>query len=280
MTASNSGRWFVLAAALLWSTSGLFAKAPLFDDWPADQRGLMLAFWRALFAAVFLLPLARRPRWRWSLVPMVIAFAGMNVTFLSAMTIGTAANAIWLQSTAPFWVVGWSVLVERQALRTGEWLSFGCAAAGVGLILLFEMQGQSPTAALLGLAAGVCYAGVMISLRRLRDENTAWLIAVNQAASAAVLVPLVVAAGEWPSAGQFGVLAGFGALQMALPYWLFAWGLRQTESRHAALIVLAEPLVMPIWVLLVWGEAARWWTVAGGACILVGLLLRIRRSGV
>ena len=46
------GRLLVIAAALLWSTSAFFAKAPIFDDWPVESRGLLLACWRGLFASV------------------------------------------------------------------------------------------------------------------------------------------------------------------------------------------------------------------------------------
>ena len=265
-----------LAAALLWSTSGLFAKSPLFVVWSPAQRGLLLAFWRALFAAAFLLPLVRRPRWQPMLVPLVVAFAGMNVTFLSAMTFGTAANAIWLQSTAPFWVLLWCWLARQEALPRRELVPLAYAAAGVALILAFELRGQTSRGALLGLAAGICYAAVMVMLRSLREENTAWLIALNQAASAAVLVPWVVADWAWPEPRQLVALAGFGAIQMALPYWLFAAGLRYVESRQAALLVLLEPLVMPLWVFLVWGEMAAWWTVAGGSLILMALIRRLR----
>jgi len=35
---------------------------------------------------------------------MVLCFATMNACFVSAMALGTAANAIWLQYTAPLWV--------------------------------------------------------------------------------------------------------------------------------------------------------------------------------
>jgi drug/metabolite transporter (DMT)-like permease len=55
------GRLLVLVAAVLWSTSGLFAKATTFEIWPAADRGVILAFWRAAFAGVLLLPAVRRP---------------------------------------------------------------------------------------------------------------------------------------------------------------------------------------------------------------------------
>ena len=105
---------WVVVAAVLWSSSGLFAKAPTFADWPADQRGVLLAFWRALFAGLLLLPFVRRPRWDMRLVPLCLTFAAMNLAYLSAMTLTTAANAIWLQSTAPWWVFLVGVVVLRQ----------------------------------------------------------------------------------------------------------------------------------------------------------------------
>ena len=102
--ASAAGRWWIVLAALMWSSSGLFAKSPVFEAWPADERGILLAFWRALFAGLLLVPFVRGARWDVRLVPLSLTFATMNVSYLSAMTLTTAANAIWLQSTAPWWV--------------------------------------------------------------------------------------------------------------------------------------------------------------------------------
>src|SRR5947209_19680643 len=86
-------RLLVLTAAVLWSTSGFFVKAPYLAGWP----GPALAFWRAAFACVVLWPLVRQPRWSWKLVPMWATFAAMNYTYLTAMVKGSAANAIWRQ---------------------------------------------------------------------------------------------------------------------------------------------------------------------------------------
>src|SRR5690348_10431689 len=93
----RTARLLVLAAATLWSTSGFFVKAPHLSGWP----GPAIAFWRAVFACVVLWPLVRRPEWSWRLIPAAICFAAMNFTYLTAMAKGSAANAIWLQCTAP-----------------------------------------------------------------------------------------------------------------------------------------------------------------------------------
>ena len=115
------GRACIVLAALLWSTNGLFVKSHVFDDWSQDVRGTLLAFWRAFFAGMLLLPAVRRLRCDWRLVPMALAFTAMNVTFLQSMTLTTAANAIWLQSTAPLWVFFFSLTLYRDVRDLATW---------------------------------------------------------------------------------------------------------------------------------------------------------------
>lgn len=285
-----TARMLVLVAAVMWSTSGLFANAPILDDWPVGHggwfptRGTLLTFWRALFAGLIVLPFARRPCWSWKLVPAVAIFAVMNVTFLSSLTMTSAANAIWLQATAPMWVflIGVSLLKER-ATRLDVWLLiFG--ACGVGLIMSFELgSGQRPAGntqgVILGLLSGIFFGGVILSLRTLRDFDAAWLIAVNHLVTAALFAPLVVRTGIWPHGGQWVWLILFGGLQMGIPYLLFARGVRTIAGHEASGIALLEPVLVPVWVFLAWNHLPtyrqpQWWTLVGGGFILMGLALR------
>jgi drug/metabolite transporter (DMT)-like permease len=277
-------RLFILAAAILWSTSGFFAKAPLFDLWPKEMdgwpvRGPLLAFWRTSFASVILFPLVRRPRWTVKLVPTTLIFAAMSVTYLTAMTKTSAANAIWLQNTAPIWIFLVGALVLGDAVHRRDWWLLGFALSGVGLILSFELRGQSVDGTLYGLLGGLTYAGVVISLRWLRDEDSAWLVAMNHFVTGVVLLPYVLYLGVWPSLGQLAFLCAFGMLQMGLPYWLFARGLKGIPGHEASGLVLLEPILVPVWVFLAWSgeptyDAPAWWTFVGGSLILIGLLCR------
>jgi drug/metabolite transporter (DMT)-like permease len=271
-------RLLVLAAAVLWSTSGFFAKAPVIEAWPGPVK----AFWRAAFACVVLFPLVRKPQWTWRLLPAVATFALMNFTYLSAMTKGSAANAIWLQCTAPAWVLIVGVLVFRERAVGKDWLLLAFVLAGVGLILWYESQAESLEAFFYGLASGVFYAGVVLSLRQLRDLESAWIVALNHLVTAIVLAPFLFdwsggspAAGpHWPSGTTWLFLAGFGILQMGLPYVLFARSLKTIPGHEASGIGLVEPLLVPLWVWLTWGEQPAWWTLAGGGLIFAGLVLR------
>lgn len=287
---TSAERWrarlLVVVAALLWSSSGFFAKAPDFRGWP----GPTIAFWRAAFACVVLLPLVRKPQWSWKMLPMVATFATMNFVYLTAMERGSAANAIWLQNTGPMIVLLVGVLIFKESSRGLDWIMAALSSLGIALILYFESKGSAFDAVLYGLASGVTYAGVVLSLRMLRDYESAWLIALNHLVTAAVLAPLAIpalapvyggtasqVAEFWPHGRQWLLLSAFGIFQMGLPYFLFARSLRVIPGHEASGIGLIEPLLVPVWVCLAWGwreNMPAWWTIVGGGLIFSGLVLR------
>ncbi len=275
------GRVQILLAAVLWSTSGFFAKAPWFDAWPEDIRGVMLAFWRSGFAVIVLIPMIRRPTWQWPMLPMMVCFAVMVWSFMSAMVYGPAANAIWLQYLAPGWVLLGGVLWLREPVTAADVRLILFCLSGVLLILTMEMWSGSPLwASIMGIVAGVAFAGVVLAIRQMRDADPAWLITLNHSAAALLLTPWV-----WTSPSSnvpiasYVALGLFGIFQMSIPYVLFARGLRSTSGPEASVLSLIEPLLVPLWVYLAWRhhpsyEAPQWWTWAGGGLILLGLLGR------
>ena len=61
---------------------------------------------------------------------------------------------------------------------------------------------------------------------------------------------------------------------MAIPYALFARGLREIGAPEAGLIGLVEPILNPIWVVLFVHERPAGPTVIGGLFLLAGLAYR------
>jgi len=273
-SAATAGRAWVACAAILWSLSGLFAKAPVFDAWPVESRGVLLAFWRALFAGLCLLPFARRRTWSPRLIPLVGAFATMNVTYLSAMTLTSAANAIWLQSTAPFWVLIVGTLAMRERVARFDLVPLAFAMAGVATILSYELNNPAPIGIFCGLGSGFAYAMVVLMIRHLRAIDSVWLVVVVHLATAILLLPYVIYLGIAPNLRQLPILIAFGVLQMGLPYLCFARGLRSIGSQEATAIGLLEPLLLPFWVYFAWDQLPAWWTVLGASLIFAGLMIR------
>lgn len=275
----TSARLCVLASALLWSLSGLILKAPVFDSLPPESRGPAVAALRALVAAVVLIPFvwSRPKRLRWALVPMSLNFAMLSVLFISAMMATTSAAAIFLQYTAVLWscLLGWLILCERPGRPDVVALLF--VAAGFWVIL--APGGGSTIGNLLAIGSGIAYAGVIVSLRALRDEDPIWLSFVNQVVSALVLLPWLYMNPVPITASQFTWIAFLGGFQLALPYVLFSIGVKHVSAREASLLTLIEPVVNPLWVLLAWGENVPAATWAGGGLILTGLFARFVLAG-
>ena len=273
----------VLLATVMWSSNGLFAKAKIFDSWQVDSRGMCLAFYRALFAGLFLLPFVRTPRWRPSLSVLLLSFPIMSMTFLTSMTLTTAANAIWLQATSPLWVFLLGTLIFHYPIVRHDLFSVSCGLLGAAVIVGCELTWGAERPGeiwgiICGLISGITFGLIVLTMRHLRDENPAFLVALSHLAAALVLLPFVLRFGVWPTVEQWVTLVCFGVFQMGLPYLLFVTGLKHIASQEAAGLSMLEPILAPCWVLLVWGEWPRSWTMAGACLILIGLLIRYAAS--
>jgi drug/metabolite transporter (DMT)-like permease len=287
-----AGRFCIALAAVLWSLSGfltrLLQKPTILDIHEPALSPLQIAFYRALFAGLFLLPMLRPRdiRFRPLMPVMVATFAAMNAMFISAMALGAAANAILLQNTAPFFVFVASVFLlgepaDRRSL-------YALIIGVLGMTIIVAGSGELGTrldVTLMGLGSGITYAIIVLCLRHMRGESPQWLIVQNQLGSAICLgLAILICNGfafwiDWltaPTWRQLLLLLGFGSIQMGLPYWLFARGLRSVSPQEAGAITLLEPMLNPLWAYLISPEtdtpAETTWI--GGALILGALAYR------
>src|SRR5690606_12213003 len=164
--APASGRWLLLSAALLWSTSGLLVKCPPMQTIPLDVRGPLLACYRVLFAAACVAPFVnwRSVRFRPALIGMTLSYAAMNVLYVSALTRTTAAAAIFLQYTSTAWAFLLGAIFLKERSDRGSRVALVFALAGIVWIIAAEWQGDYATGNLLALGSGMAYAGVVIGL--------------------------------------------------------------------------------------------------------------------
>jgi drug/metabolite transporter (DMT)-like permease len=294
-----SARAYLVLAAVLWSLGSLFVRflreptALGLHDPPLSP--LQIAFFRGLFGGFVLLTLVRRRdlTLRPLMGAMVLTFTVMSGLYMSALSLGPAANAIFLQNTAPVWVYLFAVYALGEAGSRRGWQAVLLGGFGAVVIVAGNWPRDLPPdeqqtqvlILLMGVGSGMWYAGVVLFLRVLRDESPAWLVSLNLIGTA-VMLGLYVAlrygvAGflEWvtaPTAGQLGLLLVFGVVQMAAPYWLFARGLRHVSPHEAGIITLLEPLLNPLWAFLITPEKdtptpAMW---LGGGLILLALVWR------
>ncbi|WP_435019285.1 DMT family transporter [Tundrisphaera sp. TA3] len=269
--AATRGRLCVLAAAVMWSLSGVLTKGLAMDGAP-------IAFYRGLFGGLALLPFvpARDRAFRPRMLLMALVFAVMTGLYLAAMKATTAANAIFLQSSAIFWVIPIGYLALRERPDRLSMAGVAVALVGIALIVARGRDGRpgEGVGIALGLASGVAFAAVLVAIRCFRDLDPAWLSAFNNLGGAAFLGLWIVATTgslPIPSGGQWPTLVLFGVVQMAIPYILFARGLRHVSAAEAGLIGLVEPILNPLWVYLQHGERPADSTMIGGVFLILGV---------
>ena len=260
-------RLLLLAAAVLWSSGGAAIKLCGLSAW-------QLAGGRSLIAGLVLLafvPATRRRPTRLSLA-VAVAYAFTVVLFVLATKLTTAANAIFIQDTAPLWVLLLSPWLLREHPTRGELLSVPVFGLGLGLFFLDQLTPGQVTGNLVALASGVAFGLSIVGLRRIGDGGPAALVLGNLLAAAMTLPAWPF--GPAPVPLDFALVAFLGVFQLGLSYLCFTRGLEGTPAVEAALLVLLEPVLNPVWTFLFTGERPGPWAVAGGAIILAATAWR------
>jgi len=281
-------RLALLVAGILWSTGGFFIKwLSANPAWHASP--LAITCYRALFAALALAPLLRgrkAPRLRDSLVAIVIYFL-LLVLYVASNQGTSAANAIILQYTAPLWALALGPRFFGEPFQREDAVALSIAFAGMTVIFAGNFRDGQELALVMGAGSGLLFGLFLLWLRRLAHADPVAVTVVNNT-GVALLAAVVLAfqhpaellvlpralSGEPALLAAVGVLALMGAVQIAAPYVLLSYGLRRVSGAEAGLIALVEPLLNPVWVVLLIGEQPTGSTLVGGALILAGLALR------
>lgn len=278
----TAARVEVLLAALLFSTGGAAIKATTLTGW-------QVASFRAGVAAVALLafvPAARRLSWRALLVG--VAQAATFVTFVMANKLTTAASAVFLQASAPLWLMLAGPWLLGERVRRGD-LPFVVTIVA-GLVLLFwgapapSASAPNTTAGnLVGGVSGLLWAVTLAGLRwaeRHRETDTG-----VTAASATMWGNVLGCLGCLPLAlpvtssqpADWLLILYLGVFQVGLSYFFLTRGLGRVTAVEASLLLLLEPALSPFWAWLVHGEFAGLWPSVGGAVILAATTWRSLR---
>ena len=263
-------RLAALAAAVLFSTGGAAIKSTALTSW--QVAGL-----RSLVAAVTvaaLLPESRR-NWSWRTALVALAYACCLVSFVLATKNTTSANAIFLQGTAPLYLVLLGPWLLKERTDTGAWLTLALIA--VGMILVFwenqTAQRLAPDPALgnvLGAFSGLTWACTVCGLRWLarRGEGNAMAPVLIGNLFALVLC----APGFFPIVGittpDLAAVVYLGVVQVGLAYWLLTRAMAKLSALEAALLVMIEPALNPLWTWLIHKEVPSLAALAGGTLII------------
>lgn len=266
LNSHQSGMVAILAAAFLWSTGGLFIKLISLDA----QAILSL---RALFSATLFGLLFRKKVWyfSWNTFLVAICYAGLVSCFVISTKLTTAANAIFLQYTAPIYLILLEPLLFRTKVERVNILTVVVCFLGMGLFFVGDLQLGDMRGNLLALLSGVSLAAMMLAQRFNPPERHESAIFQGNLLVFLLFLPAVWQ-GKAPTPSEWGMLLFLGFIQLGLGYVLFTYGLKRVSALESSLVAMLEPVLNPVWVLIGYGEQPAPTAIIGGL-LIVGVLV-------
>jgi drug/metabolite transporter (DMT)-like permease len=294
------GQGAVFLCAVLWSTSGLFIKL-------VDAHPMVISGARSFFAALVLLAfrvlhppyrenagevpggpsipltgLAAQTEGRASVAAVRetrffivlggLSYAATMILFVMANKLTSSANAILLQYSAPVWAAlfGWVVAGEKP-LRE-HWGALGLVLFGLFIFFREDLGGGSILGDVIALISGVCFGLNSASMRMIRRGNPADSMIVADVVTFFFCLPFFFFYAPQPDTAMTRSILFMGIIQIGVASQLFSYGIKRITAIQAMLTAMVEPVLNPVWVLLVTGERPSVSALIGGAIIIVSVV--------
>jgi drug/metabolite transporter (DMT)-like permease len=271
------GACLVMLSGLLFSTVSLLVK--LLGH---DLHVLQIAFFRALFGLLWVLPFAaaqgvgvlRTTRPIGHLLRGAFGMGAMFCSFYAAIHL-PLADATALTFTKPFFVVLFAVMFLGETLRSERLVAIVIGFAG--MLILLRPDLHTDLAAFVALFGAVFMALVVIMLAKLgRSEPSVTVMLYFGLISTAIAFGPMLFVWQWPTWPQFLLLIAIGACGAAAQTAM----LRGFAIGETTVLVNFEYLQLmhaALFGLIFFGDIPTSWTVIG-SLVIVGSAAYVAHS--
>ena len=256
----------MVLVTLIWSSNGLLIKLVVWS--PMSISGL-----RSLFAALVLLPFLGKPRHLVSFDTLMgsLGFTGALITFVIATKLTTAANAIFLQLTAPVYVALLSGWILGERVRVLDWVITGIILSGMLLFFGDNLTVDGFWGNICAIISAICWAIFVLFSRRQKDDSPLKIPILGHGICALLGIPFIVISGL-PESGWFWIIP-MGTIGAGLSFVLYTVVIKHLKAIEAIITQTIEPVFNPIWVFLAVGETPGPWALLGGMVVLSSVTL-------
>jgi DME family drug/metabolite transporter len=273
----------IVLAVLLWSTGGVFIKFTTLDAFSVNLG-------RSLFAAITVAAFTYRKGLKLDRFTFFssLLYAGTLSCFVYANKNTTAANAIFLQYTAPIYILILAPFVLKEKFRVSDLITVVFCLAGMSLFFLEAPNPENKLATnifagnIAALASGVFFGLYILLLRHplsLR-KNPALSVFYGNLFIVLIMTPLIF--NDPPktiATNDVLAILFLGILQIGVAYVFFTKGIAEgVRSLDASIVGFIEPLLNPVWVFLFLGETPSKWAIVGGIIIIFAVVVHTIRE--
>ena len=239
----------VLIAAILWSSGGILIKL-------VTLHPMQISFFRGIFAAIVFAIIFRKKAFIFNGMTFVngIFYAGILILFVIATKLTTAANAIFLQYTAPIYVLVFEPLINKTEFKRINVITIFVCFVGMILFFMGELSFAHIEGNIVALLSGIAFAAFLIGMRNNKHEYQFSTIFYGNIIITLICIPML---------GSFNAIktpdllmvAFLGIFQIGIAYAIFTYGLKRVFAIEASLIGMIEPVLNPVWVLIWYNES-------------------------
>jgi DME family drug/metabolite transporter len=272
----KKGLIYISFTAFLWSTSGFFIKY-------LTINAFQISFYRSLIAAitVFVICMARKQKLKFEFDIVsnfaAVFYAGILILFVIATKMTTAANAIFLQFTAPIYLVALEPVISKTKFEPKNIITILICIAGMILFFFGKLEIGNIYGNLIAIGSGICFAmfSLLLKYKKVKDksENT-----LNNIIMGNVLVAIIAGFMIFPDftldLKQALILAYMGAIQIGVSYIIFNEGIKYVSATESMIIATLEAMFNPVWVFIGIGEAPSPYAIVGGIIIFGAIIWR------
>lgn len=276
----------IIAAGVLWGTSGLFVNFLSPYGITSLQMTALRGIVSFLCMLVYVLLRDRKLlRVKWT---ELLLFAGIGVGifgtatfYYASMQMTSVATAVVLMYTAPVYVMLFSVLFLKEKLTPLKLISLICMLIGCCLVsgvvggLKFDLIGIA-----LGILSGISYAAynllTKVAMQRGSSPVSATLygfLAMTLVALCLCDVPSMAGVLSTKPAMMLPLMVLFGVMTCFLPYILYTLSMKTLPAGTAASLAIVEPLAATLFGVFLLNQALDAFSVVGIMLILLAVFL-------
>jgi len=257
---------YLLIAAVLWSTSGIFLK--ILNWQPIAVLGAR-SFFSGLVFLVYLRRIPRRlTRWHWV---AAICSVLTQLLYITSIQMTTAANAIFLQYTAPLYILLFGYWLLREKPSRTDWIAMLIIFAGLGLFFGDKLAPGGFVGNLLAIISGVTMAMMTVAMRAQKDGTPAESFLLANLLGT-LLGGYFVFQQPWTIA-NWGVVLFLGVFQIGLAFLLYSQAIKVIPALETTLIGMLEPILNPVWVFFFIAETPGPMAFIGAIVVLAGVVI-------
>jgi DME family drug/metabolite transporter len=264
----NKGILAVFLTAILWSSGGLFIKLISLDS-------MELSFFRCAIAAIVFALMFRKRILKLNSLALLnsFAYAAVLILFVIATKTTTAANAIFLQSTAPIYVLIFEPLLTKTKWERINIITIVVCFLGMILFFMGDLTPGDIKGNIAALLAGVAFAAFFLGMKKNEPQYGESSIFYGNVIVALICIPFITEMNSI-SLQDFAMVSFLGVFQIAFAYALFSYGLKRIIAVEASIISMFEPVLNPIWVFIGYGEVPSFYAIIGGIIIMTAITVR------